>query len=221
VVISSRKIDGLTPVAEAINAEFPGAAVARACHSGHLDQIGELVEWTCDEVGLPQVLVNNAATNPYFGPLLNASWGAWDKTFDVNLKGYFEASRRVAQALIEAKVPGSIISVTSVLGMGAAKLQGIYGMTKAAVISMTKTLALELGSTGIRVNAIAPGLVETRLAAAITSSDELTRMFTDRTGLGRVAQPEEIAGTALFLASDESAYVTGQTIPVDGGYTVG
>ena len=145
---------------------------------------------------------------------------AWDKTFEVNLKGYFACARAVARHLLERKAAGSIVNVTSVLGQMAAPLQGVYGMTKAGVISMTQTLAAELGPSGIRVNAIAPGLVETRFASALTGNPEIKQMVLDRTTLKRIAQPEDIAGTAAFLASDDAAYVTGQTIAVDGGWTV-
>lgn len=220
VVISSRKQPGLDAAASSINEDYPDSVIPRACHSGDPAAIRGLVQWTVDEVGVPQILVNNAATNPYFGPMLNVPEGAFDKTFEVNLKGYFEATRAVANQLIRAKEPGSIISISSVLGMRAAPMQGVYGMTKAGIISMTQTLAVELGGSKIRLNAIAPGLVDTKLASMLTSSDDLTRLFTDRTALRRVAKPEEIAGLAVFLASDESAYVTGQTIPVDAGYTV-
>lgn len=221
VIIASRRQEGLDATAAAINSKYPGSIAAKACHMGDRDAIAGLIDWIEGELGVPDVLVNNAATNPYFGPLLNVTEKAWDKTFDVNLKGYFECSRQVAQRLVTAGKPGSIISVTSVLGMRAAPLQGVYGMTKAAIVSMTQTLAVELGSSNVRVNAIAPGLVDTRLAAALTSNPELTKLFTDRTALKRVAQPEELAGVAVFLASDEASYVTGQTIPVDAGFTTG
>ena len=220
VVIASRKQPGLDATAESINGDYPDSVIPRACHVGKTDAIRGFVQWVTDEVGLPQILVNNAATNPYFGPMLGVEGWAFDKTFEVNLKGYFEATRSVANQLIKAKQPGSIISVTSVLGMRAAPMQGVYGMTKAGIISMTQTFAVELGGAGIRLNAIAPGLVDTALASMLTSSDDLTRVFTDRTALNRIAQPEEIAELAVFLASDEAAYVTGQTIPVDGGYTI-
>lgn len=220
VVIASRKLEGLAQVAEAINAEVPGSAWARACHVGKLEQLQELVSWTVGEVGLPQVLVNNAGTNPYFGPLMGVSDSLWDKTFEVNLKGAFWASRLVADKLVSARAAGSILSIASVVGMRAAPMQGVYGMTKAALISMTQTLAVELAAANIRCNAIAPGLVDTRLSKMLTGSAELTRMFTDKSALKRYAQPEEIAGMAVYLASDESSYVTGQTFCLDGGYTI-
>lgn len=221
VVLTGRKQPSIEAAAAEINADYPGQAYGRVCHSGDTQQVIELVQWVRDEVGLPQILVNNAGTNPYFGPMLHLEWSAWDKTFEVNLKGYFEASRQVALGLIEAGQPGSIINVSSILGQDAAPLQGIYGMTKAAVISMTRTLAMEWGRQGIRVNAIAPGVIDTRLAAVLTGSPELMEAYNQRTALGRHGQPEEIAGAAVFLASDAASYLTGHTLNLDGGYAIG
>lgn len=220
VVITSRKQEALDETAASINEAYPGRVIPKACHIGHLDQIESFMKWVNEEVGQPTILVNNAATNPYFGPMLGISEGAWDKTFDVNLRGYFEMTRSVAQALLDSQTPGSIINVSSVAGIKAAPFQGVYGMTKAAILSMTKTLSLELGEAGIRVNAVAPGLVDTKLASAIVSSDEMTEMFTQRTALKRYAQPEELAEIFVYLASDEASYVTGQTFCVDGGFTI-
>ena len=220
VVISSRRQESLDAVAERINGlGLSGTVHARACHVGNLEEIPTLVQWTQDNVGMADVLVNNAATNPYFGPMMALEWGAWDKTFEVNLKGYFEMTRQVAQRLIAEGKPGSVISVSSVFGLTAAPFQGIYGMTKAAVVSLTKTLAFELGAANIRVNAICPGLVDTKLASAIVSNPALSKRFTERAALGRYAQPEEISGMVTYLASDEASYVTGQSFALDGGYT--
>jgi len=220
VVLASRRIEGVEAAAAEIGADHPDAVFAKACHVGKPEQIAELVAWVSERVGLPDVLVNNAGTNPFFGPLLQIPEAAFDKTFEVNLKSAWHLSRAVAKGLIAAKRGGSIINIASVLGMRAAPLQGCYGMTKAALISFTQTLAVELGTAGVRVNAIAPGLVETRLAAIITADESLTRAFTDRTALERAATPDEIAGLAVYLASDEASYVTGQSIPVDGGFTI-
>ncbi|HLL52303.1 MAG TPA: glucose 1-dehydrogenase, partial [Myxococcaceae bacterium] len=216
VVISARKQPGLDEVAEKIR-QAGGEVLTVAAHTGKLEDIQALVKATVDKFGKVDVLVNNAATNPYFGPLMDVSDSAWDKTFEVNTKGYFMAIREVVRHLQERNAPGAIVNVASVVGLRAAPFQGVYGMTKAAVISMTKTFAQELGGTGIRVNAIAPGLVETRFASAIVENDELRGRMVDRAALGRHAQPDEIAGAALFLASDASSYVTGHTLVVDGG----
>lgn len=220
VVVASRKIDGLQAVADAINADG-GHAIAQTCHTGRPEECEQLVQRAIQEFGQVDVLVNNAATNPHFGPMMTADWGMWDKTFEVNVKGYFALSCAVAQHLIDRGAPGSIIQVASVVGQMGAPLQGVYAMTKAAVISMTKTLAMELGGMKIRVNAIAPGLVETRFASALTNDETLRNMIIGRTALGRIGQPDDISGAALFLASDAASYVTGTTLVVDGGWTVG
>lgn len=218
VIISSRKIDGLTAVADSINADYPDSVFPKACHMGHQDQIDELFSWASETLGTPQILVNNAATNPYFGPMLDTPQGAWDKTFEVNVKGYFSAIRAVATRLIDEGLPGSIINVSSIYGLRGAALQGVYGMTKAAVVSMGRTLAVELGPANIRVNTICPGLVETKFASVIVNTPEFSKVYTDRDPLGRWAQPEEISGIAVYLASDESSYTTGQEFVIDGGY---
>lgn len=222
VVLSSRKQGGLDQAAARIRSAVDGAAVhARACHVGRSEDREALMSWIDQELGVVDILVNNAGTNVHFGPMLQVTESAWDKTFEVNLKGPWELSRAVALRLIDGGQGGSIINISSVLGRGASPLQGVYGMTKAALISMTQTLAIEWGGAGIRVNAIAPGLIETRLSSALTSNPELTSHFLTRAGLSRVGQPADLAGAAVFLASDASAYVTGATLNVDGGYLVG
>jgi NAD(P)-dependent dehydrogenase (short-subunit alcohol dehydrogenase family) len=220
VVIVSRKQEGLDAAVGRISGERGDSVVPYACHMGRPEEIEKLFEWATERFGVPNVLVNNAATNPYFGPLLECTEAAWDKTFEVNLKGYFHGSRCLVDGLRKTKMPGSIIQISSIYGLRAAPLQGVYSMTKAAVIAMTKTLAVELGHDNIRVNAICPGLVDTSFASVIVESAELSQLYTERAALGRIAQPSEIAGTAVFLASDEASYVTGQAIAVDGGYTI-
>jgi NAD(P)-dependent dehydrogenase (short-subunit alcohol dehydrogenase family) len=218
VVVSSRKLDSVSAVAEQIK-ERGHEALALAAHIGNTDQCRELIGKTVEAFGKVDVLVNCAATNPFFGPMLDIDEGAYMKTFDVNLRGAFEASRTFAKHVVGRQGKGSIVNIASVAGLRAAPMQGVYGMTKAAMISMTQTLALELGQLGVRVNAVAPGLVETRLSAALTSSESLVQRINERTCLNRVGQPEEIAGPVLFLASDAASYVTGQTLAADGGFT--
>jgi NAD(P)-dependent dehydrogenase (short-subunit alcohol dehydrogenase family) len=216
VVVASRKLEGLEKVVRDIQAAG-GEAIALTCHAGRPEQIEALVAQTVDRYGQVDVLVNNAAANPYFGPMLGCDWGAWDKTFEVNVKGYFATTREVVTHLSKRDAPGSIVNVASIAGMTAAIAQGVYGMTKAAVISMTQTLAVELGGSGIRVNAIAPGLVETYFAGALLQNEGLVRKMKEAAPVRRVGVPSDIAGLAVYLASDASNYVTGQTFVVDGG----
>ena len=221
VVVCSRKPDGVAQAEATLNAAVPDSTWGIPCHVGKEDDLTALFEAVQARWGTPTVLVNNAGTNPYFGPMLGAEWSAWDKTFEVNLKGPFAATRLFAQHQLDAGCPGgSVICTSSILGLRAAPHQGLYGMTKAALISMVKTLALELAPAKIRVNAIAPGFVDTRLSSAIQDSPELRRQVLAHTPQNRVATPDEIAGVAAFLASDDASFTTGQCLVADGGYTI-
>jgi NAD(P)-dependent dehydrogenase (short-subunit alcohol dehydrogenase family) len=219
VVLASRKIEGLKEVEKKIT-DAGGEAFSHACHTGSREQVEGLVAAAIAKFGRVDVLVNNAATNPHFGPMLSVEEGQWDKTFEVNVKGYFYSTRAVAQAAIARGAPASIINVASVAGQMAMPLQGVYAMTKAAVISMTKTLAAELGPANVRVNAIAPGLVETKFASALTTSPEISKMVLDKMALKHFAKPDDIAGLVLLLASDQSSYMTGECVVIDGGWTL-
>lgn len=214
VVLASRKQEALEVVADEIRAAG-GTALPIAAHTGHPDEVDALLARTVEEFGTVDGLVNNAATNVHFGPMLGIEETAWDKIFEINIKGYFNAIRAFARTTSG----GSIVNIASVLGMRAAPMQGVYGMTKAAVISMTQTFSVELGGGNFRVNAIAPGLVETRFSQVLVDDEEMRDLFVKRTALGRHAQPDEIAGAAVYLLSDAASYMTGQVMVLDGGMT--
>lgn len=214
VVIASRKQEALDAVAASIN-ERGGTCLPVACHTGDPDAIDRLFEKVATEFGPVDVLVNNAATNPFFGPTIHIEMSAFDKTFEVNVKGYFLMCQHAGRIMVE-QGRGSIINVASVAGITPAEMQGVYSMTKAAVISMTKVFAKELGAAGVRSNAICPGLVETKFASVLVNTPEIYEQFVQRVPLGRHAQPDEIAGLALYLASDASSYTSGAVFVVDG-----
>jgi NAD(P)-dependent dehydrogenase (short-subunit alcohol dehydrogenase family) len=216
VIISSRKIDGCQTVADAITAEG-GSAEAFACHIGDMEQIDACFAHIEEKHGKLDILVNNAAANPYFGHILNTDLAAFEKTIDVNIRGYFFMCVKGGQ-LMKKSGGGSIINVASVNGMVPGDFQGIYSITKSAVISMTKSFAKECATLGIRVNALLPGLTDTKFASALTSNEAILKQAMMHIPMKRVAMPEEMAGAVLFLASDAASYTTGTSINVDGGY---
>jgi NAD(P)-dependent dehydrogenase (short-subunit alcohol dehydrogenase family) len=218
VVLASRKQADLDKVA----AELGPAAIAVACHTGKPEDVEAMFAKAIEKFGRVDGCVNNAATNPYFGPLLDTPDAAIDKTFEVNVRGYLYVARafvKHARSRAKGDQGGSIVNIASVAGLRAAPMQGIYGATKAAVISMTQTLAFELGSSKIRVNAIAPGLIETKFASALINNPMIHDQVVNRTPLARHGQPAEIAGAATYLLSDAASFTTGTVIVVDGGMT--
>lgn len=215
VVLASRKQADLDKVAAALGEK----ALAVACHTGKAEDVDQMIARGVEKFGRIDGVINNAATNPYFGPLIDTPDAAIDKTVEVNVKGYLYVARAFVRHARTRGNGGTIVNVASVAGLRAAPMQGIYGATKAAVISMTQTLAFELGSSNIRVNAIAPGLVETKFAAAIVANPALRDHVVNRTPLGRHAQPAEIAGAAVYLSSDASSFTTGSVVVADGGLT--
>lgn len=215
VVLASRKQAALDAVAASI-AEGGGEAIAIACHTGDASAIANLFEGVKSELGRVDVLVNNAATNPYFGPVLHAPESVYDKTFEVNVKGYFLMAQNAAKMMVE-QGSGSIINVASMVGISPSPMQGIYSMTKAAVISMTKSFAKELGGAGVRSNAICPGLTDTKFAKVLIDTPEIYEMAMRNVPLARHAQPNEMVGAAVYLASDAASYTTGAILVCDGG----
>jgi NAD(P)-dependent dehydrogenase (short-subunit alcohol dehydrogenase family) len=218
VIVSSRKQDGCEAVAGAIVAAG-GEAVAMACHIGDMEALAKLFAAVQEHYGRLDVLVNNAATNPYYGHVLDTDLGAFQKTVDVNIRGYFFASV-LGGRLMRAGGGGSIINIASVNAIRPGPLQGIYSVTKGAVLNMTKAFARECGPEGIRCNAILPGLIRTKFAGALISDEQQLQHYVGSNPLRRVGEPQDIAGAAVFLASDASSYVTGEFLVVDGGFLV-
>jgi len=217
-IVSSRKLAECESVAAEIR-EAGGSAEALACHIGEMEQIEAAFAQIGARHGRLDILVNNAATNPYFGPLVETDLAAFQKTVDVNIRGYFFMSAR-GMALIAAGGGGSIVNVASVNGVRPAPQQGLYSMTKAAVVSLTQAFALEGGPSGVRVNALLPGLTDTKFASALTGNPKILAGVTQRLPLGRAAQPDEMAGAVLYLVSPAASYTTGACLTVDGGYLV-
>ena len=215
VVLSSRKQADLDAEAERINALYPEKATAIAAHSGRPDELEALVKAAMDRFSRIDILVNNAATNPYFGPVMGAELGAWDKTFEVNLRGVFILTKLVYEASMESR-GGAIVNVASIGGIRPGIGLGVYNITKAGVIMLTKQLARELGSK-VRVNAVAPGLVKTRFAEALWGNQEILDRVLAQNPTGRIGVPDEVAGAVLFLVSDAASYVNGEVLVVDGG----
>lgn len=216
VVLASRKQADLDKVVASLPAD---RAIALACHTGKAEDVDAMMAKAVEKFGRVDGLVNNAATNPYFGPLIDTPDAAIDKTFEVNVRGYLYCARAFVKHARTRGNTGAIVNIASVAGIRAAPMQGIYGATKAAVISMTQTLAFELGGSQLRVNAIAPGLVETKFASAIVGNPMLRDHVVGRTPLARHAQPREIAGAAVYLLSDAASFTTGTVLVVDGGLT--
>ena len=215
VVLSSRKQADLDAEAERINARFPGRAFAVAAHAGKPEDLERLVKTVMDRSGRIDILVNNAGTNPDMGPLMEAELGAWDKTFEVNVRGIFVLTQLVYRAWMREH-GGSIVNIASTGGLRPGLGLGVYRISKAAVVFMTRQLAREIGGN-VRVNAVAPGLIKTRFAEALWANDEILQRILEPNPMGRIGTIEEVANAVLFLASDAASYVNGEVMVVDGG----
>jgi NAD(P)-dependent dehydrogenase (short-subunit alcohol dehydrogenase family) len=216
VILSSRKADGLQAVAETI-ISGGGKAHVMPCHTGEGAAIEAMMNDIEARFGRLDILVNNAATNPYFGHILDTDLSALDKTVAVNLRGYFHLAMRAGQ-LMRKQGGGAIVNVSSVNGVTPAPFQGAYSVTKAAVISMTQAFAKECAGLNIRVNAVLPGLTDTKFASVLIKNEDILNTVLPQIPMGRVARPEEIAPAILFLVSPASSYVTGAILAADGGY---
>ena len=218
VVVSSRKIEAVETVARELRTTacnlhpFP-------CHMGDMDQIAALVRHVQEKFGGVDIIVNNAATNPSFGPVVETDTRTFDKIMDVNVKGPMELAKLCYPSMKE-RGGGSVINISSIEGITPGHGLGLYSISKAALIAATKVLAREWGAASIRVNAICPGLVKTKFSEALTSNEKIMKMVMARQALPMVAEPEDIAGLALFLASDASRFCTGGIYTIDGGLTI-
>ena len=216
VVLSSRREPGVAEVAETIRAAG-GKASALACHIGEPASIDAAFARIEKEHGRLDILVNNAATNPHFGHITETPVSMLDKTVEVNVRGYFLMSQKAA-LLMKRNGGGSIVNTSSINGVRPGPGQGIYSVTKSAVISMTRAFARECAPWKVRVNAVLPGLTDTKFASALIQDERILNMILPLIPMNRVAQPEEIAAAILFFASDAASYVTGACLPVDGGF---
>lgn len=214
-ILVSRKIDALEGVKKKIE-DNGGRADAISCHMGYLDQIETLFEKVRSKYGKLDILINNAATNPYLGELLGAPESAFDKTIEVNLKGPFFMIQYGAK-LMEEGGGGAIVNVSSINGVRPAPLQGVYSITKAGLISMTRAYAKELAQKNIRVNALLPGFTETKFSEALIQNKEIYEQALQRIPMNRHATPEEMVGAVIYLVSDTASFTTGETIACDGG----
>jgi len=215
VVICGRKQNTLDEVAAEMKG-LAGRVVPTACHVGKLEELQRLVDTTTRDFGKIDILVNNAATNIAQGPAIEMDDGQFDKMVEVNLKSMYRAIRLIAPGMCE-RGSGSIINIASIAGLRPQFHGLLYSMTKAAMIMMTQSYAVELGPKGVRVNAIAPGLVQTVLSEYYWKDESRLTAMMSHQPIRHLGQPPEIAEVALLLASDSASYLTGQTIVVDGG----
>ena len=217
VTLCGRKQEGIDEALETLG-EHTDSVQGIPAHVGQPDDLERLVDQAGSRFGNVNVLVNNAGTNPYYGPIVDSEDWAWDKTMEVNLKGPYMLSKRVARKMIDAG-SGSIVNIASVAGLSSFEEQGIYSTSKAGLIMLTKVLARELGSAGVRANCICPGVIKTRLSRALWE-DEAEQESASLKALGRVGETGEIVGAAIYFASDASSFTTGSVLQIDGGMVI-
>ncbi|MGD9856558.1 MAG: SDR family NAD(P)-dependent oxidoreductase [Planctomycetaceae bacterium] len=216
VVISSRRQENVDEALRELNAD-ESRVLGVAAHVAEPNDLDRLVAAAEERFGAINILVNNAGTNPYFGPIVDSDDRAWDKTMDVNLKGPYMLSRLVAKRMIAGGNRGSIVNIASVAGLTASPMQGLYCISKAGLIMLTRVMAKELGRYNIRVNCICPGVIKTKLSEALWKDPQAEKASASQKALGRVGTTDELIGAALYFASDASSFTTGAMLQVDGG----
>ena len=216
VVISSRKQEAVDQVAESFKKDDL-KATGVAANMGNIDAIHNLVDKTVEIYGGVDIVINNAAANPVFGPIQNTDERAFDKIMDVNLKGPFELSKK-AYPVLKERGGGSIINISSIGGITPEQFIGVYSVSKAGIINLTQAMAQDWGRDNIRVNAICPGLIKTKFSEALWNDESILDRFITKIPMGRAGNPDDIGGLAVFLASDAAAYCTGGVYMIDGGY---
>jgi len=218
VVVSSRKQEAVDEAASELKKQGI-EAIAIAAHMGEMADVRNLVNKTKEQLGGIDIIVNNAAANPVFGPVSETDESAFDKIITVNVKGPFVLCRE-AYSEMRRRGGGSVINISSIEGLTPSPGLGIYSVSKASLIMLTKAMAREWGNDNIRVNAICPGLIKTKFSRALWENESILNHFISKMPIQRIGEPDDIAGLALFLASDASAYCTGGVYVADGGYVV-
>ena len=216
VVISSRKRESVDAVAKSFQNDGL-EAIAIAANMGNVEEAQNLIDQTVDAYGGIDIIINNAAANPVFGPIQNTEERAFDKILDVNLKGPFELCKK-AYPILKQRGGGSIINISSIGGLTPEHGIGIYSVSKAGLINLTKAMAQDWGADNIRVNAVCPGLIKTKFSEALWGNEPILERFLQHIPLNRVGTSDDIAGLAVYLASDAAAYCTGGVYLIDGGY---
>ena len=218
VTLCGRKQEGVD-AALADLSDHASNVLGVAAHVGKVEDIERLIASAEERFGPVNTLVNNAGTNPYYGPIADSEDWAWDKTMDVNLRGPYLLSRRVGVKMT-AEGGGSIINISSIAGLAASVNQGIYSVTKAALIMLTKVMAREMGGSGVRVNCICPGVIRTQLSKALWEDEKAANKYLARKALDRIGEVDEVVGAAIYFASEASSFTTGAVLQVDGGMVI-
>lgn len=217
VIVSSRKADAVGAVTDALRAAGHEAAGVPA-HVGRAEDVARLADAAVAAFGGCDIVVNNAAANPVFGPVHETSDDAFEKIMAVNLRGPFQLCRALLPQLARGK--GSVVNISSIGGVSPEQGLGIYSVSKAALISLTQVMAREWGPRGVRANVICPGLIKTDFSQTLWQDEKLMGRFLKTQPIARIGEPEDVAGMAVFLASEAASYCTGGVYMVDGGYTI-